>query len=327
MDDFPILLTDAQNFPGTIQVTEDYEYTSADGLTTTIGTAVTTFTRVMLGDLVACPKLLFAPGGALVGGSGLSVGKNQFLAVQLAVGRMPGWVLVVGDFDPIEDAFTHTQRYAPPDPGPPVVTHFDGGLAPVATCVALAPGRQTFLLDTPLSTDSYFFGLNSGLTTGDAVEGVAFDVEQIYAGDAGDAKRAAIPPVYRVTLPADFAFFVSLSVVYNGTTIDLSIGPGSTFGSNVLEVAFELGDTTGATSFYAPATALRGYRCIDVQMPNYGDTLAAGTVSYLPAQPTDAATLGAGPLGQVLDDPFRLTGQTFRSDRDDNGLKVTVTFQ
>ncbi len=323
---------DAPGWPDTVTVTQTYHYTSPDGKTTTTGSATFTYTRTRLADQVGNPKLpctdyTFLQNTVDAGDDDESSPlQNRFLAVSSALGFTPGWVAVFGAQDPKAGAFTRTTT---PDGGqPPVVTKLDATCDLSALCALVAPGFRTSGQDSrtllyPL--DRVALGINSGVVGGDLVDPAAFEVDLVVPGvPADDAKKqAAIPPVYRVSLPTDANLLQTFSLVVNGS--ESNGYPNFYFGTGLpgfIQGAFsDLGDAYSGVLI----ESITPWSC-DVQMANDGDTLEAGRLAYYNTKPLDSS-LTASPGGTwTISNPFPMTGQTFTLHSDDTGLSIEVTW-
>ena len=324
---------DAPGWSDTLTVTQSYDYTSPDGKTTVTGTATFTFPRLRLADQLANPKMPCADYGFLTQetydpdtGDVSTPLDGQFLAVSLAIGSMPGWVVLFGAQPTQAGAFTVTT-----DPGggkPPIVTQRDADCSLSATCTLAAPGRRIGNQDSltllyPLSRDT--LGLNFGVGEGDAVDPASFDVSLVEPGVAADASRqqAAIPPVYRVSLPTDANLLTKFSLLVNGGEtsgfVDPYVGtglPGFLTGA--------LGELGYSTSQFV-IEPLSPWAC-DVQMANDGDTLGAGKLAYVKTQPLDSSLTVYPGGSKAIKTPFPMAGQSFELSDAASGLKVTVQF-
>ena len=332
------LITDAAGWPDTIQVQQVYDYTSDDGNTTVTGTATFTFTRASLGDKIASAKLCFG-GGALPD-------QGEYLPVQYALGRMPGWVVQFGAQDTQANAFTVT-TVDPTGMNQPVVSHRDADCTVESmVCALVAPGRSIY----PLAADTYgefpdgFLGENGGFAPatnddGDDVSYVAatpYTVELIQPGSAATQTAPAVLPVYRVTIPSDVGSVLDydLTINLNGNAVGFSspTGSGTTFIPGLMASFLSMVGNPYPRSAYVG----------DVQLYNVGDVLAAGTIAYRKYQQAESyAIVITGQPGTLyynnnvrvtITNPFNLPGQTIEQDDDDDddnrdtGPQVTIQF-
>ena len=319
----PLCLVDAASFGDTITVVEEYDSTTQDALTTQTlaGTATFTYTRLTVASLVKFPK---APLSLEAFGQ-LSVPSKSFVAVQGATGKMPGWLLVCGGQPTQVNAFTNTVTQNDGG-GTPVVYHLNAYCNLAAVCVPAAPGRfvkagssgllsivgttQTSDLLAPLDGI-----VAEGANNPPPAMGVAYTVTTLVAGAAATSTRAAVLPVFRVTLPSDAAFVSYFTILVNG--IESRVGdPDGTDGVYIADCGFPF----GAGDVYS-----RSPWVFDVQMPNYSDTLAVGTISYYRAKQNVSLVRAAGTT-MAIADPFNLKGQTFSSPADASGFSVRVSF-
>ena len=315
---------DAPGWSNAVTVTQTYNYTSPDGTITITGTAAFTYTRLKLATLAANPKL---PSSSLLffGGDSTAL-NNKFLAVSYAVGFTPGWLVFFGPQDTQPGAFTRT--YTPPGGGTPTQTALDADCELSAGCTLIAPGyrqgsRDNRTLLYPLNQS--LLGYNVGVVDGDPVDPSSFSVTLIQPGIAADPakKQAAIPPVYRVSLPTDANLLSKFSLVVNGR--ESSGVPTPYIGTGLagfIQGAFQ---DLGYTFNGATMEPISPWAC-DVQMLNVSDTLAAGKLSYDKTKPADSA-LTVSPGGtKTITNPFPMTGQSFTLGPDANGLTVQVQF-
>ena len=126
----PLPITEATVFPGSVTVTLKYDYQSPT--VTVTGGATWTYTRATLASLIRFPKFPCL-------GPVPAAPAAQFVAVQCARGRMPGWVVAFGEQPQRDDAIIYTQT----NPGQsPVVTKSPLRCFVGMLCNQCAPGRR-----------------------------------------------------------------------------------------------------------------------------------------------------------------------------------------
>ena len=324
---------DAVGWSESITVTVSYD---GSGALKTTGSATFHYTRAKLTDLLTRPDLPFE--GQLTDflsddGTNEALLK-KFVAVQPGVGSCQGWMVVFGGQPVQKDAFTF-EIDEPPQP--PYIGHMDAGCNVQATCAQITPGRNAYgtaSLPTDGSAPAAFLGLNVGLQA-DAkslVKGAAYEVEQIFAGQAADADHwiEAIPPVYRVTLPnptealAIAQFSISLNgqeytVGDDGTNADEQGNDGSQLPNLIFVAIIELNNYG-----FLGTIIQRSPGVCEVWMENFGDVLSAGLVSYY-TQTTLESTIVVNGLSKTVDSPFPMAGQSFTFGPDTTGLTVEIS--
>ncbi len=342
---------DAQNWPGTITLTESYNLnkTNDDGSRyTKTGSATHTYNRAMITSLIARPHSNCSDpiGYSEVANILTNAPKGSFIAYRCAIGKMPGWKFYTKSPDPVTKAFTITYYPPPKDANgnpvdnPPEISYEDSSPNLGLYCAIQAPGRtiapetdtsniglNTYAIPYSPSGQNRFLGINYGygMDYGAGPQDPAANYHTVYDADYSVTLlqaqmpaangRDAVGPVYRVSVPEEIYLYEAFSIVKNGQIESFGLEPTPRGVRGLLQAMI--------------GGFQRSPFVVDVLCP-YGSTLSAGKVSYVKFGANGAGNSSYYQIGsiapKILSDPLSIMGRTLSADNSLLGYHVEAQF-